>query len=94
VHPVAALLTLTGTYGNLLDQTAFCSLLFTVLTVVGLFPRPYRVWGYPTHPVLYILVSSFFLICIPVANPVYSGRGIVLTLLGIPAYVYWRRASP
>jgi APA family basic amino acid/polyamine antiporter len=99
---VAALLTLTGTYGNLLDQTAFCSLLFNVLTVVGLFmlrrrrpdlPRPYRAWGYPVLPALYILVSSFFLVYIPVANPVYSGRGIGLTLLGIPAYLYWRRVS-
>ena len=99
---VAALLTLTGTYGNLLDQTAFCSLLFNVLTVVGLFmlrrkrpdlPRPYRTWGYPVLPALYILVSSFFLVYIPVANPTYSGRGIGLTLLGIPAYLYWRRAS-
>jgi APA family basic amino acid/polyamine antiporter len=99
---VATLLTLTGTYGNLLDQTTFCSLLFNVLTVVGLFvlrrkqpdlPRPYRVWGYPVLPVFFILVSIFFLVYIPVANPVYSARGLALTLLGIPAYLYWRRVS-
>jgi APA family basic amino acid/polyamine antiporter len=99
---VAALLTLTGTYGNLLDLTAFSSLLFNVLTVVGLFvlrrrqpdlPRPYRVWGYPFLPALYVLVSSFFLIYIPVANPTYAGLGLGLSVLGVPAYLYWRRAS-
>ncbi len=99
---VAALLTLTGTYGNLLDLTAFSSLLFNVLTVVGLFvlrrrqpdlPRPYRAWGYPVLPALYVLVSSFFLVYIPVANPTYAGLGLGLTVLGIPAYLYWKKAS-
>jgi APA family basic amino acid/polyamine antiporter len=96
---VAGLLTLTGTYGNLLDLTAFSSLLFNVLTVVGLFVlrhrrpdmhRPYRAWGHPYLPTLYVLVSSFFLVYIPVANPRYAGLGLILTLLGVPAYAFWR----
>ena len=100
---VAAVLTLTGTYGNLLDLTAFSSLLFNVLTVTGLFVlrhrqpdlnRPYRVWGHPYLPALYLLVSSFFLVYIPVANPTYAGLGLGLTLLGVPAYLFWRRARP
>ena len=99
---IAGLLTLTGTYGNLLDLTAFSSLLFNVLAVVALFvlrrtkpalPRPYRAWGYPVLPALYVLVSSFFLIYIPVANPVYAGLGLGLTLLGVPAYLFWRRGA-
>jgi basic amino acid/polyamine antiporter, APA family len=97
---VAGLLTLTGTYSNLLTMTAFSSLLFNVLTVVGLFvlrrrrpdlPRPYRVWGYPVVPLLFVVVAVFFLVYIPVANPRYTGLGLLLTAAGIPAYLYWRR---
>ncbi len=97
---VAAVLTLTGTYSDLLTLTAFASLLFNTLTVVGLFvlrrrrpdlPRPYRAWGYPVLPVLYILVSVFFLYNILVGDPWYSGMGLVLAALGVPAYAYWSR---
>jgi basic amino acid/polyamine antiporter, APA family len=96
---VAAALTLTGTYNDLLTLTAFSSLLFNVLTVVGLFvlrrkkpdlPRPYRVWGYPVLPALYVLVSAFFLVYMPVADPRNSGMGLFLTALGVPAYLYWK----
>jgi APA family basic amino acid/polyamine antiporter len=97
---VAALLTLTGTYGDLLDLTAFSSLLFNVLTVCGLFAlrrkqpalhRPYRVLGYPVVPALYIAVAAFFLVYIPVSNPRYAGFGLGLTALGVPAYAFWKR---
>ncbi len=96
---VAGLLTLTGTYSDLLTLTAFSSLLFNVLTVVGLFVlrrkrsdlnRPYRVWGHPWLPALYVLVSLFFLVYIPVADPRNAGMGLVLTALGVPAYLYWK----
>jgi len=99
---VAGLLTLTGTYSDLLTLTAFSSLLFNALTIVGLFvlrarqpdlPRPYRVWGYPWVPGLYVLVSAFFLVYIPVADPRNSGLGLLITALGIPAYLYWRRGQ-
>ncbi len=98
---VAGILTLTGTYSDLLTLTAFSSLLFNTLTVVGLFvlrrtspemPRPYRAWGYPVLPLLYILVSIFFLFFILKGDPRNSGMGLLLTALGIPAYLYWRRA--
>jgi APA family basic amino acid/polyamine antiporter len=97
---VAGLLTLTGTYSDLLTLTAFSSLLFNVLTVVGLFvlrrrqpdlPRPYRVWGYPLVPLLFVAVSLFFLVYMPVADPRNTGLGLLLTAAGIPAYLYWRR---
>jgi APA family basic amino acid/polyamine antiporter len=97
---VAAVLTLTGTYNDLLTLTAFSSLLFNTLTVVGLFvlrrrrpdlPRPYKAWGYPVLPTLYILVSVFFLYNILVGDPWNSGKGLVLTTMGLPAYAYWRR---
>jgi APA family basic amino acid/polyamine antiporter len=96
---VAAGLTLTGTYSDLLTLVAFTSLLFNVLTILGVFvlrrtrpdlPRPYRAWGYPVLPGLYVLVSSFFLIYILVGDPRNAGLGLGLTALGVPAYFKWR----
>ena len=97
---VAAVLTLTGTYNDLLTMVAFVSLLFNTLTVVALFvlrrrrpdlPRPYRAWGYPVLPALYILVSVFFLYYILVGDPRNAGIGLGLAALGLPAYAYWSR---
>jgi APA family basic amino acid/polyamine antiporter len=96
---VAALLTLTGTYSDLITLSAFSSLLFNILTVVGLFvlrrtqpdlPRPYRAWGYPVLPALYVLVAAFFLVYILIGDPRNSGLGLLLTAAGVPAYLYWR----
>jgi APA family basic amino acid/polyamine antiporter len=97
---VAAALTLTGTYSELLTLTAFSSLLFNVLTIVGLFvlrrkrpdlPRPYRVWGYPFVPLAFVAVALFFLVYMPVADPWYTGFGALLTVTGVPFYYLWRR---
>jgi APA family basic amino acid/polyamine antiporter len=97
---VAGALTLTGTYSDLLTLSAFASLAFNVLTVVGLFvlrrkrpdlPRPYRVWAYPVVPILYLAIALFFLAYIPVADPRNTGMGLLLTAAGLPAYLYWRR---
>jgi APA family basic amino acid/polyamine antiporter len=52
--------------------------------------RPYRVWGYPVLPGLYILVALFFVVYIPIADPRNSGLGLLLTALGLPAYWFWR----
>jgi APA family basic amino acid/polyamine antiporter len=90
---VAAALTLTGTYSDLLTLTAFSSLLFNALTVVGLFvlrrtraslPRPYRAWGYPVLPALYVLVAVFFLVFILKGDPRNSGLGLMLSAAGPP----------
>lgn len=98
---VAGALVLSGTYSDLLTLTAFSSLLFNVMTVVGLFvlrvrqpalARPYRTWGYPFTPALYLAVSGFFLVYIPVADPRNAGMGLILTFAGIPAYFHWRRS--
>jgi APA family basic amino acid/polyamine antiporter len=99
---VACALTLTGTYNDLLTLTAFSSLLLNTLTVVGLFrlrrirpelPRPYRTWGYPVVPALFVAVSVFFLAFILKGDPRNAGLGLLLTGLGVPAYVAFRSGS-
>ncbi len=96
----ACLLTLTGTYSDLLTYTAFASLLFNVLTVIGLFilrkklkdiPRPYKTYGYPLTPLLYILVAVFFIVYIFIGDIRNSGFGLIIILTGIPVYLLMRK---
>lgn len=95
----ASMLTLTGTYSDLLTYVAFGSVLFTALSVIGLIvlrkkrpemARPYRVTGYPLVPILYIAIALAFLVYIIQGDPLNSGKGMVLILLGIPVYFIWR----
>jgi APA family basic amino acid/polyamine antiporter len=99
---VAAGLTLTGTYSDLLTLSAFSSLLLNVMTIVGLFvlrrtrpelPRPYKAWGYPVVPALYVAISAFFLVYTLIGDPRNAGLGLLLTLLGVPAFAYWNRSA-
>lgn len=95
-----ALLTLTGTYGQLLDYLIFAALLFYALTIVALFAlrirrpamdRPYRAWGYPGVPRAYLLATTGIAAALLVAKPVYSSSGLLIVLLGIPVFFLWRR---
>ncbi|MFN2421409.1 MAG: APC family permease, partial [Gemmatimonadota bacterium] len=92
-------LTLTGTYGQLLDYVIFTALLFYALTIVALFAlrvrrpemeRPYRAWGYPIVPAFYLIASSIVAIILLVTKPVYTFAGLFLVLLGVPVYFLWR----
>ncbi len=96
----ASVLTVSGTYNALLTYTTFASLLFGAMTVAGVFilrrkyptwERPYRCWGYPVVPWAYILVALLFVVYVIVGDPRSSGAGLLLILLGVPAYLYWRR---
>jgi APA family basic amino acid/polyamine antiporter len=98
----ACLLTLTGTYSDLLTYTTFASLLFSVLTVIAVFifrrtrpamERPYKVWGYPVIPLVYIVVAMFFIAYIFIGDPRNSGLGLAIILTGIPLFYYWRKKS-
>jgi APA family basic amino acid/polyamine antiporter len=88
-------LALSGTYNQLLDFIIFAELLFFVLTVAGVFilrrkrpdhPRPYRTWGYPFTPVLYIAGCCAILAGLLLYRPSYTWPGLVLVLLGLPFY--------
>ena len=95
-----ALLTLTGTYGQLLDYVIFAALLFYALTMVALFrlrvtrpemPRPYRAVGYPLVPGFYLLAAAGIALLLLFAKPVYTFSGLFLVLLGVPVYFLWER---
>lgn len=96
-------LCLSGQYGALLDYVMFVVVLFYILTVIGLIRlrykqpnthRPYRVVGYPLVPILYILLGSLFTINLIVQKPEFTLPGLLIVLLGIPAFFVWRRANP
>jgi APA family basic amino acid/polyamine antiporter len=98
----AAALTLSGTYGNLLDYVIFAALLFYVLTVAGIFvlrrkrpeaARPYQAWGYPAVPALYIILATLIMIDLLIFKPAYTWPGLGLVLTGLPVYFLWHRKA-
>ncbi|HSW50515.1 MAG TPA: amino acid permease [Bryobacteraceae bacterium] len=100
----ACLLTLTGTYSNLLDYVIFAVLLFYMLTVAGIFvlrrkrpdaERPYRALGYPVLPLVYIAMAGLIEALLLIYKPSYTWPGLIIVLLGVPVYYIWhgRRAA-
>jgi APA family basic amino acid/polyamine antiporter len=96
----ASLLCLSGTYSNLLDYVIFAVLLFFILTIAGLFllrkkrpdaERPYRAFGYPVVPLLYIVVASAIAADLLIVKQEYTWHGLIIVLTGIPAYFLWKR---
>ena len=99
----AALLTLTGTYSELLDYVIFAVVLFYILTVVGVFqlrrtrpdaPRPYRAWGYPILPALYVVCALVVEWALLTHKPLRSVAGLSIVALGVPVYYLWSRRNP
>jgi APA family basic amino acid/polyamine antiporter len=98
----ACLLCLSGTYGQLLDFTMFAALLFYILTIGGLFvlrvkkpdaERPYRAFGYPVLPALYILMTIWICVVLLRYKPQYTWPGLAIVLLGVPVYFLWSASS-
>lgn len=92
---VASLLCLSGRYGDLLDMVSFVVVLFYILTIIGIFilrkkmpdaERPYKAFGYPVLPILYIILAIVFCIGLIWIKPAYAGWGFAITLIGIPLY--------
>jgi APA family basic amino acid/polyamine antiporter len=91
-------LVFSGSYSELLDYVIFAVLVFYVLTVTGLFilrrthahlERPYRAFGYPVIPALYVLMCAVISLALLVVKPVYSWPSFLLVLTGIPVYWLW-----
>jgi APA family basic amino acid/polyamine antiporter len=96
----ACVLCLSGRYGDLLDYIVFTALLFYIVTVAGIFklrrtrpdiPRPYKAFGYPVIPALYIVMAAFICIVLLWAKPVYTWPGLIVVAIGIPVYYYFQR---
>jgi APA family basic amino acid/polyamine antiporter len=94
------LLCLSGTYGNLLDYVIFAVLLFFTLTILAIFilrkkkpdiARPYKAFGYPVIPALYILTTFTIMIILLIYKPNYTFPGLAIVLLGIPVYYLWKK---
>jgi APA family basic amino acid/polyamine antiporter len=92
---VASLLCLSGEYGNLLDMISFVVVIFYTLTIAGIFvlrkkrpnvPRPYKAFGYPVLPFIYVLMGVSFCTLLIIYKPTFTWPGLVITLIGIPIY--------
>jgi APA family basic amino acid/polyamine antiporter len=89
-------------YGALLDYVIFAVLIFYVLTILGLFvlrrkrpdaDRPYRAFGYPILPALYILGASAISLVLFLYKTQTSWPGLLIVLAGVPVYFLWKRRA-
>ena len=96
------LLCLSGSYGQLLDYVIFAVLVFYILTIAGLFvlrrtqpdaARPYRAFGYPVLPALYIAMAAWICVVLLRYKPQYTWPGLILVVLGVPVYLVWKRQA-
>lgn len=92
---MACALCLSGKYGDLLDMVSFVVVIFYVLTIAGIFilrkkqpdaERPYKAFGYPVLPVLYIIMGISFCALLIAYKPQFTWPGLIITLIGIPLY--------
>jgi APA family basic amino acid/polyamine antiporter len=99
----ASLLCLSGKYGELLDYVIFVVLIFYILTIIGIFrlrkrkpylARPYRAFGYPVLPMLYIILASSICILLFIYKPKFTWPGLGIVLLGIPIYHFVKGRYP
>jgi APA family basic amino acid/polyamine antiporter len=98
----ATLLTLTGTYGQLLDYVVFGDWIFFGMVVSTMFVyrrreargsgarAGYRAWGYPVTPALFVLSAVYVVASSVASNPRNAAIGVVLLLLGVPVYLFWK----
>jgi len=98
----AMLLTLSGSYSDLLDYVIFAVLLFYILTIAGIFvlrrtrpemERPYRAFGYPVLPAAYIAAAGLIEVLLLAYKPNYTWPGLIIVLLGVPVYFIWKPKS-
>jgi APA family basic amino acid/polyamine antiporter len=89
-------------YSNLLDYVVSAALFFYILTIAGVFrlrrlrptaDRPYRAWGYPVVPGLYLLAAATILAVLFKYRPSTTFPGAVIVAIGVPAYFAFRRAA-
>jgi APA family basic amino acid/polyamine antiporter len=96
---VASVLCLSGKYGDLLDMISFVVVIFYVLTILGIYilrvknpeaERPYKAFGYPFLPALYIIMGISFCILLIIYKPNFTWPGLIIVLTGVPIYYMWK----
>ena len=92
---IACLWSMSGKYGQLLDMISFVVVIFYVMTIMGIFilrrkrpdiERPYKAFGYPFLPAIYIVMGISFCILLIIYKPQFTWPGLIITLTGIPLY--------
>lgn len=98
----ASVLVLTGTFEQLLTYVIFVAIIFWIAAAASVFTlrrkyphlqRPYKVWGYPVVPIIFIAVSAGILMNTLIESPAQSIAGLAFILLGIPVFYFWRRCQ-
>jgi len=93
----ASLLCLSGSYGDLLEYSTFASLIFYCITIAAVFilrkkepdlERPYKAFGYPWIPALYLIITTAICIDLLYFKTKNTGIGLLIVLIGIPVYYY------
>jgi APA family basic amino acid/polyamine antiporter len=93
---LGALAALTGSYERLISYAIFTSWIFYAITIAGMMvlrrkypnlPRPYKMWGYPLTPLLFLIVAIAFVVNTIVTQPATSVIGLLIILAGAP--IYW-----
>ncbi len=97
--PVTGADTYGNLYSNLLDYVVCASLVFYVLTICAIFvlrrkrpdvERPYRAFGYPVVPALYVMVASIIMVVLALYKTQTTWPGLVIVLAGVPVYFLWK----
>lgn len=98
----ASALCLSGKYGALLDFIVFTVLIFYILTIGGIFrlrmtrpdhPRPYKAFGYPFIPALYIAMAAFICVVLLIEKQETTWPGLIITLIGLPIYYLLQKSG-
>ena len=99
-NPTTGAITYGNVYTQLLEYIVSADLVFYILMVGAVIvmrfkapklERPYRTWGYPVVPIIYIVIAGLFVLDLAYLAPSTSGIGYLLVLSGIPIYLVWRR---
>jgi len=96
----SGVLALSGSYDTLTDSAIFALTLFYAFVAGSVFifrrrmpdaPRPYRTWGYPVVPIVFLVVTAWLILTTIWNTPKQSAIGLGLMVIGLPIYLYWSR---
>jgi APA family basic amino acid/polyamine antiporter len=96
----SSILVFTGTFNQLFTYAVFAGWIYYAMSCGAVLilrrkapdmPRPYRAWGYPAAPIIFILFAIWLVISTIIHDPRDAGIGLGIILLGLPAYFYWSR---